>query len=813
MRRNYSPGALIIENDLVPLERGGTGASDANQARNNLFIERASNVGQPHGAVPIGTDGKIPPAYFRPIDRTSVEIEGPISVPVDTQAVFTITNFDSRQDYLLVALSGSITQDGNQLFYKTPVLPGATGFLVNGIRFPVTATSVSRIPNKPSILSPGSNLTQNVTSVTVVTSDWSSAYPEDDHYSSDYQVGLDAAFTGLLTSLTSAVNNKTSFQFAIPTPGTKVWIRARHRGYYGGISPWSDAVVFTRTPEEKPLAPNMVNPGGDTTINTDVYTLQITPFQGTAVGDASAKVMWQLASLADFSDAVTSETGPGVYTKVISGLVTGQSKYIRAAHIGTQGWASDWTPAIKLTYLFLSPIPDRPTLVDPVSIAISQRPVIFKASPYTNARPGETMGSMEFQVALTSDFVTGLKTVTSPSGQVEYYNLNASSEYYARVRYVSVNGHRSDWSPVRRFTTAASFSPAGEVALIYGSNYTSAKFGVPLVYHRGSNRLVTAERVLFPTTTPQGAIQGLTILRDNTGSWVKDSIAPVIGQEPPAGEYDNFYYPAFDMDATGDKLVTLCFRTQSPGSVGTLYPVVLTRTANVWRYEVFFDYGITYSPSLGFANFFVGMANDGQTLAFYLGGVIQVMALSGGVWTPARTVSIEGFEQNPLGAAQSGLGRLDLDTKRMNLNEKILNIEGATATLVRTLTNEKVDSLAVLGYRMWIKHVTGTVRVYNALTQTMETVLLNNPSWPIFATGFNDDGTQAYVIQKDPGLVETYLLITLELNAGTWQQQGYRLVRKPHGSIAGATVPNKRFYSVSDSGLESVTDAGVIAVT
>lgn len=814
MRRNYSPGALIIEDSIVPPERGGTGASDVNQARNNLFIEPASLVGQPHGAVPINADGLIDPAFFRPIDRSAVEVTGPISVPVDTQAVYTITNFDSRQDYLLVALSGSITRDGDQLFYKAPVFPGPTGFLVNGIQFAVSATSVDRIPNKPVILSPASGVTQNVTSVTVLTSDWSSAYPEDEHYSSDYQVATDAGFTTLLTSLNNGVNNKTSFQFNIPTPGLTVYIRTRHRGYYGGVSAWSNTTMFTRTAEQKPLAPYLVSPGGDTITNSDVYTLQISAFQGTAVGDVSAKVLWQVAASADFSDAVASETGPGVYTKVLSGMTTGQSRYIRAAHVGSQGWISDWTPSAKLTYQFLSPVPDRPTLTDPVSTTLNQRPIIFKASPYVNARVAETMGSLELQVASNAGFTTGLKTVTSPSSQVEYYDLNASSSYFVRVRYHSVNNHISDWSPVRQFTTAAAFAPAGEVAIVRGSNYTSAKFGVPLAFNPNSARLVTAERVMFPSSTPQGAIQGLTILRDNTGSWVSDTIAPTVGQEPPEGEYDNFYYPAFDMDGTGNRLVTLCFRTQTPGSVGTLYPVVLNRTGEVWRYDVLFNYGITYSPSLGFSNFFVGIANDGLTLAFYLGGAIQVMSLVGGVWEPLKTVSVEGFEQNPLGADQTGVGRIDLDNMRMNLFNKILNISGVTATLTRALTNEKVDSIALNGDKMWLKHTSsGSVRIYKASTDTMEAVALNNPSWTVLATGFNSDGTQAYVIQKDPNLTETYLLITLELNAGTWQPIGFRLVRRPHGSVTGATVPNLRFYSVSDSGLETSADCGVIAIT
>lgn len=814
MRRNYSPGALIIEDGIVSTERGGTGADNIEQARSNLLIELASHVGQPFGAVPIAVDGKIDPSYFRPIDRSAVEIEGPTTVPVDTQATYIITNYDSRQEYLLVAVSGSITRDEDQIFYKTPILPGPAGFLVNGLRFEVVTSSVDRIPNRPAILSPATGLTQNVKTVVVLSSEWSSAFPEDEHYSSDYEVGLDPAFLSLQTSLYNATNNKTSYQFDVNSPGQSVYIRTRHRGVYGGVSPWSPTIVFTRTAEQKPLAPQMVSPGSDAIINSDVYTLQITPFEGTAPGDVSAKVIWQIAKHADFNDAVTSETGPSVYTKVISGLVTNEALYIRASHVGQQGWASDWTPAVKLTYKFLSPIPERPVLVDPQSVSLSQRPVVFKASPYTNAKGSETMAQMEFQIARAANFITGLKTVTSASNQVEYYNLDANSEYFVRVRYHSVNGHVSEWSPVRRFTTAASFSPAGELALIRGSNYTSAKFGVPLVYHRGSSRLFTAEQVAFPSSTPQGAIAGLTILRDQTGSWVKDTIAPAVGSETPVGEYDNFYYPAFALSTSGNRLVTLCFRTQSPGSVGTLFPVVLERTENVWRYSILFDYGITYSPSVGFSNFFVGLAADGLTLAFYLGGDIKVLALVAEVWTLARSISVEGFAQNPIGADQKGTGRINLDAKRMNLNSAILNLDMDIATLVRTFDTEKVDSVSVLGSRMWLKHTAaGTVRVYNAATQAIETVILSQPSWPVLATGFNDDGTQAYVIQKDTSLTETYLLITLDFVGGNWQQVGYRLARKPHGSVTGSSVPNQRFYAVSDSGLETAIDSGVIAVT
>ena len=91
--------------------------------------------------------------------------------------------------------------------------------------------------------------------------------------------------------------------------------------------------------------------------------------------------------------------------------------------------------------------------------------------------------------------------------------------------------------------------------------------------------------------------------------------------------------------------------------------------------------------------------------------------------------------------------------------------------------------------------------------------MLNNPAWAVWATGFNDDGTQAYVIQKDPNLTETYLLLTFELKNGTWQQVNQRLVRRTHGSVTGAQAPNLRFYSVSDSGLETSVDSGVIAIT
>lgn len=98
---------------------------------------------------------------------------------------------------------------------------------------------------KPSITSPSSGSTGLNTSFTVTGSAFSSGASGDSHNSSDWEVATDIGFGAVVKSSADNTTSKTSWPVGGLTAGSTYYIRVRYKGVKGGLSPWSDGVMFT----------------------------------------------------------------------------------------------------------------------------------------------------------------------------------------------------------------------------------------------------------------------------------------------------------------------------------------------------------------------------------------------------------------------------------------------------------------------------------------------------------------------------------------------------------------------------------------
>ncbi|HVO82832.1 MAG TPA: hypothetical protein VMU60_00255 [Syntrophobacteria bacterium] len=100
--------------------------------------------------------------------------------------------------------------------------------------------------------------------------------------------------------------------------------------------------------------------------------------------------------------------------------------------------------------------PAPPVNLEPVDgTALTQTPVVLKASQFTDPNPGDTHGASQWQVATDAVFTAiALDSAPDPSNLTTYTvgsGLTYTQPYYFRVRYQDSTGLWSDWSQPTRF--------------------------------------------------------------------------------------------------------------------------------------------------------------------------------------------------------------------------------------------------------------------------------------------------------------------------------------------------------------------------
>lgn len=468
MKHNYLPEPRIRVEGVVPLSQGGTNATTIEQARANLKIIERESIGLPGGPVPLDPlTGLIPAIYFEDLVASSVELDGPLQVPVDTEVQYTITNRDSRLTYVATTSTGTVRIEGDKVIYRTPVRWSTpVGFTVNGVYFRIELQEVFRIPNKALISSPLTDLEQNSEQFTFSSSPWSTNYPEDSLDQVEWEVGGNQSFTapapaGIIIEpqgYTLTVRN-------VP-PNSVFYVRVRHLGYYGYNSPWSDTRRVRRPPEEKPGKPDITSPSANGVVHTTPLLFQTSPFVKGSLADTHASTKWQIASDANFTQDLQELTiiAQADLRQYALTLTRGRSYYVRVAYTSNLNWTSDWSDPRIIQYVPIEP-PVRPTITTPsMNVVINATFVTVESSSFTGTAPGDTFDRAEWQRSTSLTFDTNLVeqnfTVGNPYQMWYNTGLEPGLTYYYRVRYRGASGWYSDWSLVRQVTYGAVLKPS-----------------------------------------------------------------------------------------------------------------------------------------------------------------------------------------------------------------------------------------------------------------------------------------------------------------------------------------------------------------
>ena len=154
----YNPNPVVEPpfKDIMPINKGGTGADNVTDAINNLRLIERTRMAQPNGLATLDVNRKVPKEQLPPLESPLFTIEGPLQVYVNVPYTYTITNHDVFTNYIVTSETGTITHTGSTIVY-TPTQIGPGGFTVNG-RF-LSIMVLEGTVTIPSIISPTASQT------------------------------------------------------------------------------------------------------------------------------------------------------------------------------------------------------------------------------------------------------------------------------------------------------------------------------------------------------------------------------------------------------------------------------------------------------------------------------------------------------------------------------------------------------------------------------------------------------------------------------------------------------------------------------
>ena len=243
MREVTLPYVPALITGTLPVTRGGTGVTSANEVVNLLDAVPQTMVGVPGGLVRLNAQGVVQDVSVLEGVVNSVSIVGLTSLVVNQTATYIISNYDIATTYTLTANGGSVSRNGDTITYTAPSVAGTGGFTINGRVFAIAITMP--VINTPSITSPINGSTGLSNSILITSSAFSVAGGSDTHANSDWQLATDSGFTNVVQSSIDSSTNKTSWSISGLSTNTTYYLRVRYSGAVYGDSGWSNTVSFT----------------------------------------------------------------------------------------------------------------------------------------------------------------------------------------------------------------------------------------------------------------------------------------------------------------------------------------------------------------------------------------------------------------------------------------------------------------------------------------------------------------------------------------------------------------------------------------
>ena len=242
MREVTLPYVPALITGTLPVTRGGTGVTSANEVVNLLDAVPQTMVGVPGGLVRLNAQGVVQDVSVLEGVVNSVSIVGLTSLVVNQTATYIISNYDIATTYTLTANGGSVSRNGDTITYTAPSTGGNGGFTINGRVFAINI--VTPYINTPSVSSPINGTSGLGSGVLITSSAFSVSGGSDTHTSSDWMVATDSGFVNIVQNVVDSTTNKTSFTLTT-NPSTTYYVKVRHKGTTYGYSNWSSVVSFS----------------------------------------------------------------------------------------------------------------------------------------------------------------------------------------------------------------------------------------------------------------------------------------------------------------------------------------------------------------------------------------------------------------------------------------------------------------------------------------------------------------------------------------------------------------------------------------
>lgn len=237
-RKLTSPTFGQVGRVPLPIHYGGTSGADAETALKNLTGAKSTDpvaFSDPAGRVPaacVSGDLLNPPTVL-----------GPLYVEKGSITLFEVTNFDSFTSYQLSTSAGTVRLIENQIELVAPNAATTVVVSVNGRSF--TVVVLESKPKPPWVVVPADKATDQALTLQVVGSAFEMTTGVDIHQLSDWQLSTSANFASVLRSSMSDTHNLTSWNLENLDPGTKYYVRARHKGAIYGYSDWGTISSFS----------------------------------------------------------------------------------------------------------------------------------------------------------------------------------------------------------------------------------------------------------------------------------------------------------------------------------------------------------------------------------------------------------------------------------------------------------------------------------------------------------------------------------------------------------------------------------------
>lgn len=424
--------------NLLPVSLGGFGTDNLKDAADVLDALRYRDLNRPGGAAVLGENGEFPthllPTGYLP--DTFVALYGPATINKLGTATFKITNYDKDTAYNITAVNGKAYQYGDLIAFAVGTATGAASLTINGTTYVVQVTSSS--PNKPSIISPLMDSSNNESSITFLSNTFSSPSYTDVHASSDWQLSTDADFVNIVQESLGSTTNTTSWTVSGLSPSTQYFARVRHTSLTTGSSQWSNSLRLMTRAFVPMQATSITSPSAGA-LNVDTRpTVTTSAYQNLGGVDIHLSTDWEIATDVLFNNlAWSSLNNTTSKTSIkVTGLDYGVTYYIRARHKSSTQGNGPWSNVVTFTTL-AAPVISAPAITTPATNGAEH--VIgtaLMASAFTvSAGYANHTGSV-WEVATDAAFTnivssSPLAAITSwtPSG------LTDGVTYYTRVRY------------------------------------------------------------------------------------------------------------------------------------------------------------------------------------------------------------------------------------------------------------------------------------------------------------------------------------------------------------------------------------------